>query len=143
QPMHDSTRRGFARASAVALAAASYSRVLGANDRVRLGFIGVGNRGSNLLRATREYADQEIGAVCDLLDPLLNCAVAAAGTNPARHRDFRRLLERQDIDAVASATPDHWHALMMISACRAGKAVYVEKPLSLTVVEGRKMVDGA
>ncbi len=141
--MHDSTRRGFARASAVALAAASYSRVLGANDRVRLGFIGVGNRGSNLLRATREYADQEIAAVCDLLDPLLDRAVEAAGSNPARYKDFRRLLERRDIDAVVIATPDHWHALMMIAACRGGKDVYVEKPLSLTVVEGRKMVEVA
>lgn len=141
--MSDSTRRGFARASAAALAAASYSRVLGANDRVRLGFIGVGNRGSNLLRRTKEYGDQQITAVCDLLDPLLDRAVEAAGTNPARYKDFRRLLDSDNVDAVVIATPDHWHALMMIAACRAGKDVYVEKPLSLTVVEGRKMVEVA
>ena len=141
--MTDTTRRGFARASAAALAAASYSRVLGANDRVRLGFIGVGNRGSNLLNAAKEFADQQVVAVCDLLDPLVDRAAAAAGTDPGRHKDFRRLLERNDVDAVVIATPDHWHALMMISACRAGKDVYVEKPLSLTVVEGRKMVQVA
>lgn len=125
------------------MAAASYSRVLGANDRVRLGFIGVGNRGSNLLARTKEYADQEIAAVCDLLDPLLDRAVEAAGTNPTRYKDFRKLLDQKDIDAAVIATPDHWHALMMIAACRAGKDVYVEKPLSLTVVEGRKMVEVA
>ena len=134
------SRRAFA---GTALAASSYAQVAGSNDRVRLGFIGVGNRGSNLLQASKEFADQQIVAVCDLLDPLLDKAVEAASTNPARYKDFRRLLERQDIDAVVIATPDHWHALMAIAAMRAGKDVYVEKPLSLTVVEGRRIVEVA
>ncbi len=136
-----STRRGFA--VAAALTAASYSRVMGANERVRLGLIGVGNRGSNLLNMTKEFADQRITAVCDVYEPLIDKAVEAAGTNPARYRDYRKLLESKDIDAAVIATPDHWHALMMIDACRAGKDVYVEKPLSLTVVEGRRMVEVA
>jgi predicted dehydrogenase len=137
------SRRNFTGAAAGAFAASSYAQIVGSNDRVRLGFIGVGNRGANLLNMSKEFADQQIVAVCDLLDPLLDKAVAAAGTNPARFKDFRRLIERQDIDAVVIATPDHWHALMMIAAARAGKDVYVEKPLSLTVVEGRRMVEVA
>jgi len=137
------TRRGFARASAAALSAASYQRVLGANDRVRLGFIGVGNRGSNLLNAAKEFGDQQVVAVCDLVDEYLDRAVEAAGTAPERYKDYRKLLERQDVDAVVVASPDHWHALHMVHACRADKDVYVEKPLSLTVAEGRKMIEVA
>ncbi len=136
------TRRSFAR-SAATLAALSYQRIAGANDRVRLGFIGVGNRGSRLLEAAQEFADQQIVAVCDLRDDYLDLAAESVNTNPARYKDYRALLERQDIDAVVIATPDHWHALQMIDACKAGKDVYVEKPLSLTVVEGRKMVETA
>ena len=137
------SRRSFTSAAAGAFAASSYAQVVGSNDRVRLGFIGVGNRGSNLFNFSKEFADQQTVAVCDLIDPLLDKAVEAAGTNPARHKDFRRLLERDDIDAVVIATPDHWHALMAIAAMRAGKDVYVEKPLSLTVVEGRRIVEVA
>ncbi len=140
--MESSTRRTFAK-SAATLTAAGYARILGANDHIRLGFIGLGNRGSRLLEYSKEFADQEAVAVCDLVDDLLDHAVETAGNSPARYKDFRRLIERNDVDAVVVATPDHWHALMMIQACRAGKDVYVEKPLSLTVVEGRKMVDTA
>jgi len=140
--VQSSPRRTFIK-SAATLTAAGYARILGANDRIRLGFIGLGNRGSRLLEYSKEFADQEAVAVCDLVDDLLDHAVESSGSSPARYKDFRRLIERDDIDAVVVATPDHWHALMMIQACRAGKDVYVEKPLSLTVVEGRKMVDTA
>jgi predicted dehydrogenase len=139
-PQHP-TRRQFAKAAA--LTAVSARRILGANDRVRLGFIGIGNRGGSLLSATREFADQQITAVCDLRDDYLDRAVETAGSNPDRFKDYRKLLERSDIDAVVIATPDHWHALQMIDACKAGKDVYVEKPLSLTIVEGRRMVEAA
>ena len=142
-PHEASTRRAFAKAGAAALTAASYQRVVGANDRVRLGFIGVGNRGDNLLRATQEFADQQIAAVCDIRDDHLDHAVQTARTQPARFTDYRKLLEQSDIDAVVVATPDHWHALQMIDACGAGKDVYVEKPLSRTIVEGRRMVEVA
>ena len=134
------TRRTLA---AAAVSAVSYNRILGASDRVRLGFIGVGNRGTSLLRATREYGDQEIVAVCDVRRDYMDNAVQAAGTAPAMIGDYRTLLGRSDIDAVVIATSDHWHALMTVDACLAGKDVYVEKPLSLTVREGRRMVEVA
>jgi len=138
-----STRRAFAKKGAAALTALGYQRVLGANDRVRLGFIGVGNGGDNLLRATQEFADQQIAAVCDIREDHLDHAVQTARTQPARFIDYRKLIEKPDIDAVVVATPDHWHALQMIDACQAGKDVYVEKPLSRTIVEGRRMVEVA
>ena len=133
-----STRRAFAKAAA--LTALSYQRVLGANDRVRLGFIGVGNRGTSLLRATKEYADQQIVAVCDIRGDYMDNAAQLAGTGPAKYKDFRDLIEKAGADAVVIATPDHWHALMMIQAAKNGKDVYVEKPASLTIYEGRRMV---
>ena len=135
------TRRSFA--GAAALASLSYQRILGANDRVRIGLIGVGNRGDQDLTALMEYADQQVIAVCDLREDYMARAAQKARSDPAHFKDYRRLLELRDLDAVLIATPDHWHALQTIDACNAGKDVYVEKPCSLTVVEGRKMVEAA
>lgn len=137
-----SSRREFTRAAA-ALTAASYSRILGANDRVAMGFIGVGNRGSQLHDAFLEFGDARTAAICDLRPDYADFAVQRSRTNPVKYKEYRKLLEDKSIDAVAIATPDHWHALMFIDACNAGKDVYVEKPFSLTVVEGRKMVETA
>ena len=137
------SRRTFATASAAALTALSYQRVLGANDRVRLGLIGVGNRGDQVHTAFLEYSDQQVVAVCDLREDYMELAAKKSRTSPASFKDYRRMLELRDLDAVVIATPDHWHALQTIDACHAGKDVYVEKPLSLTVVEGRKMVEAA
>jgi len=136
------SRRTFAKA-AIAASAASYQRIPGANDRVQLGFIGVGNRGDQDLTAFLEYADQQVTAVCDIRDDYMERAAEKTRTNPIRVHDYRKLLERKDIDAVVISTPDHWHALQTIDACNAGKDVYVEKPLSLTIVEGRRMVEAA
>jgi predicted dehydrogenase len=138
----DLTRRDFTRGAGVA-AALSYSRILGANDRVRVGYIGLGNRGDQVHEAFLEQGDQQTVAVCDLREDYMDLAVKKSRAAPTKYKDYRRLLEQKDIDAVVIATPDHWHALMFIEACRAGKDVYVEKPLSLTVVEGRKMVETA
>jgi predicted dehydrogenase len=113
---------------------------LGSNDRVRLGFIGVGNRGDQLLDAFLVHKDAEIVALCDVYEPYLQGAVKKVGGRVASFHDYRRLLDQKDIDAVVIATPDHWHALQFVAACRAGKDVYVEKPLSLTIAEGQKMV---
>ncbi|NQT38882.1 MAG: Gfo/Idh/MocA family oxidoreductase [Planctomycetes bacterium] len=140
------TRRMFTATGAAAtfgLTAAGASRVLGANDRVRCGFIGVANRGGQLLSGFSQHADMEVAALCDVHKPTLAKAAGRFDGKPAVYADFRRLIDRPDLDAVVIATPDHWHALQTVAACNAGKDVYVEKPLSVTVVEGRRMVEAA
>src|SRR5262245_24457662 len=141
------TRRTFAKGAAVgalaALNAASVPAVLGANDRIRLGFIGVGNRGDQLLDAFLVHKDAEAAALCDVYEPYLPAAQKKAGGRAALYHDYRKLLDQKDLDAVVIATPDHWHALQFLAACRPYKDVYVEKPLSLTIGEGRKMVEVA
>jgi predicted dehydrogenase len=136
------SRRDFTRSAGLATAL-SYSRVSGANDRVRMGYIGLGNRGDQVHDAFLEHGDQQTAAVCDLREDYMDLAVKKSRSNPRKFFDYRKLLDDREIDAVVIATPDHWHALQMIAACEAGKDVYVEKPLSLTVVEGRKMVEAA
>ena len=116
-------------------------RLWGANDRVRVGFIGLGNRGDQVLDAFLAQKDADIVAICDLYQPYLDFASQKIGTNPAQFKDYRKLLEFRDLDAVAICTPDHWHALIAIHACQAGKDIYVEKPLSLRVAEGRRIVE--
>jgi predicted dehydrogenase len=140
--MNQLTRRHFTRAAGAATAL-SYSRVLGAGDRVRLGYIGLGNRGDQVHEAFLEHGDQQTVAVCDLREDYMDLAVKKSRATPTKYKDYRKLLEDKDVDAVVIATPDHWHALQFIDACNAGKDVYVEKPLSLTVFEGRKMVEAA
>ncbi len=140
------SRRQFTRAAGLALTAASYSRISGANDRVRLGYIGLGNRGDQVQDAFLEHGDQEGAALCDLRADYMDFAEAKEvkrGNKPKRYKDYRKLLEQKDLDAVVICTPDHWHAIQFIEACRAGFDVYVEKPLSLTVEEGRRMVEVA
>ena len=140
--MNQLTRRHFTRAAGAATAL-SYSRVLGASDRVRIGYIGLGNRGDQVHEAFLEHGDQQTVAVCDLREDYMDLAVKKSRATPTKYKDYRKLLEDKDVDAVVIATPDHWHALQFIDACNAGKDVYVEKPLSLTVFEGRKMVEAA
>jgi predicted dehydrogenase len=135
-------RRQFTAGAAIAgVTALSYRRAYGASDRVRLGFIGLGNRGDQVLDGFLAQKDSDVVSVCDIHSPYLDFASKKIGTSPKHHHDYREMLERKDIDAVVIVTPDHWHALQMTEACRAGKDVYVEKPLSLTVEEGRKMVE--
>jgi len=140
------SRRTFAKTAAaatLATAALHTNRVLGANERIRLGWIGVGNRGTQLLDAFLHHADMEVVAICDVFRPYLDRASKRLEGKPAACGDFRRVIDRKDIDAVVIATPDHWHAIQMIAACNAGKDVYVEKPMSITVHEGRRMVEAA
>lgn len=125
------------------LTAAAKERVVGANERVRVGFIGLGNRGDQVLDAFLSHRDCEVVAICDLWQPYLDFASQKIGGGPKQYRDYRALLDRNDVDAVVIATPDHWHALQMIATCAAGKDAYVEKPLSLCVAEGRAMVAAA
>lgn len=140
--MNNHTRRHFLKSASATATAASYSRVMGANERILLGVIGVGARGLFLMNMFREHPEVQFAAVCDLYDLRANRALAKA-PGAAVFGDHRKLLERKDLDAVVIATPDHWHALQTIWACNAGKDVYVEKPLSVTIHEGRKMVEVA
>jgi predicted dehydrogenase len=142
--MTQPTRRDFGKTAAAGLATAlSAGRVPGANERIRLGFIGLGNRGDQVLDAFLAHQDCAVVALSDLWRPYLDCAAHKAGGRPQCFHDYRKLLDLKEVDAVVICTPDHWHALQTIHACQAGKDVYVEKPLSLCVAEGRRMVEAA
>jgi len=141
-------RREFMQKTALAtgamgLASASYNRVLGANERIRVGVIGCGRMGSHNLKVQQKTKMANIAAVCDVYEPNLQHALKKVNGKTDRYTDFRKILDRKDIDAVVVATPDHWHALMTTLACEAGKDVFVEKPASVTIAEGRRMVDVA
>src|SRR5262249_17682548 len=162
-PMSPGTRRKFLKdtlgaASAAALAApaasattaASAARVEGANDSIRIALIGCGGMGRANLRDFTKLPGIQCVALCDVDDAQVAKAqkdvLDAEGVKQTAElttRDFRRVLDRKDIDAVIVATPDHWHALPTILACQAGKDVYVEKPLSVSIAEGRVMVNAA
>ncbi|MCS7041348.1 MAG: Gfo/Idh/MocA family oxidoreductase [Bryobacteraceae bacterium] len=109
-------------------------------DRIRAGVIGSGGRG-RLLTAEFKEIGAEIAAVCDVYRPNLEAGLKAASTGARAYRDYRRLLEDRSLDAVIIATPDHWHARMVIDAVEAGKDVYVEKPLTHTIEEAFQVVD--
>src|ERR1700737_955193 len=109
--MADLSRRAFA------VTALSYSQILGANDRVRLGYIGLGNRGDQVHDAFLENGGNETAAVCDLRDEYMDFAIKKSRAQPKKFKEYRDLLADKDIDAVVIATPDHWHALMLIDAC--------------------------
>lgn len=152
-PASPVSRRSFLRAGAaggalLSLPAGLYRSALLAadapSDRVRLGFIGLGNQGLPNMKSFLKLAP--VTAVCDVDSKRLATAageVEKGGKKPATFGDFRKLLESKDVDAVVVTTPDHWHALTTIHACQAGKDVYCEKPLTLTVAEGRAMVAAA
>lgn len=129
--------------AAAALSARSYARVLGANDRVGLGFIGFGLIGKRHVLDFKDQPGTTMVAIAEVHRGRRDEAVALMGGSPRAHGDFRALLDDRDVDAVVVSTPDHWHALMTMMACAAGKDVYVEKPLSLFVREGRWMTDVA
>lgn len=138
------TRRSFLqKGAATAMAAASYTRILGANDRVRLGLIGYGLIGAFHVKTFKKHSDAEWVALSDVYKPRLDAGQADMGGNAKAYPDFRGLLDSKDVDAVVVATPDHWHALQTILACEAGKDVYVEKPMTLFVREGRWMTNAA
>lgn len=143
--MKQLTRRAFTKSTLAASAGTALSamRVRGANDRINIGVIGCGDRASAVFNQFLKQPDVNAVAVCDVFQPYLERAAKAANNQPKQHEDFRRLLEMKEVDAVIVGTPDHWHALPTILACAAGKDVYCEKPLSLTVYEGRKMVEAA
>jgi predicted dehydrogenase len=133
-------RRYFLSSSTAALAG---QRARGANDRVVVGLIGCGGRGRYVANYMREAPGVEFAATADVYLPNAEKARQWAGSGATAYQDFRRLLERKDIDAVLIATPDHWHGGATVLACEAGKDVYVEKPLAHNIREGRAMVEAA
>ncbi|MCS6953150.1 MAG: Gfo/Idh/MocA family oxidoreductase [Bryobacteraceae bacterium] len=139
------SRRSFVAASAGVLTAASCARVLGANDRLRLGVIGTGPRGQWLMKALQRIAGAEIEfvAVCDVYDVRRNEAARLAGGAVEQYLDYRSLLDRRDVDAVIVATPDHWHGRITVDALNAGKDVYVEKPMVHFPKDGQAVVRAA
>lgn len=151
-----STRRQFLGASvgsalaAVAIprpngqAAPAASSTPGLNvEKLRVGFIGLGGQGKYLLSRFAENKQVRVAALCDCNQQRIDAAQKALKSKADSVRDFRKLLDRNDIDAVVIATPDHWHCLNAIYACQAGKDVYVEKPVSLCIDEGRELVKHA
>ena len=146
-------RRDFLKTSALALGAGALGlptlipqRAFGANARFTLGHIGVGGMGGfhlDRMVAFMERDTTNVAAVCDVDENRLANALKKAGPQAQAYRDYRRLLERKDIDAVFIATPDHWHAVQMVHAAQCGKHVYVEKPACCTIEEGRAMVKAA
>ena len=138
-------RRDFIKVGALAVAAAGpfLGKVKGANDRIRVGQIGLGGRGKYEFEVCMQNPGCQIAAVADGYQPFVDLAVRRLEGKADGYADFRRILDRKDIDAVFVSTPDHWHAIVSIMACQAGKHVYCEKPLSHTIEEGRRMVDAA
>jgi predicted dehydrogenase len=145
------SRRRFVKAlgtAAIAAPAVRASYGAPASERVRLGLIGCGGRGRQLLDIIRRFPDAEFPAVSDVIEPRMHEGAKLLAGEPRPRQtecvlDYRRVLDRHDVDAVLIATTQHWHGLPMIHAAGAGKHVYVEKPLSHTVVEGRAMAEAA
>jgi len=142
-------RRSFLRTATTATAALSlpafgYSRILGANDLVRFAVVGVNGRGQALISAITGAANAELAAVCDVdstaFDRIAGLLTKTSNTGVDTVADYRRLLERSDIDAVAIATPEHWHMPMAMMALKAGKHIYLEKPCSFNPAEGEMLV---
>jgi predicted dehydrogenase len=136
------TRRAFL--GTAALTAASYKRVLGANERIGVGFIGYGLIGKQHVGDFRKMNDIDIVGLCDAYKPRVDEGLQYIDNPKTKgYSDFRKMYENKDIQGVIIATPDHWHALQTIMACAAGKDVYVEKPMTLFLDEGKWMIQAA
>jgi predicted dehydrogenase len=143
------TRRDFNKSAAMTVASLALSagpavrNVRGANDRIGIGVIGAGGMGQYNMKDFIGSGQVDIVAIADPYEPNLEAAMGLTLGKAKGYKDFRRVLEHKDVDAVINSTPDHWHAIPMIMACEAGKDVYQEKPLSHTLYEGRKMLEAA
>ena len=156
------TRRNFIKKAATAAAAVaatrliktpvygqnqapSTGRVIGANDRILVGFVGMGNQGLNShlkpMLQNAQANNMAVGAVCDVSKHRLDEAKVAAGGSVPAFDDYRKLLENKDLDAIVCATVDHWHARVSMDALNAGKHIYVEKPMSRYLGEAFDVYD--
>jgi predicted dehydrogenase len=140
------TRRDFLKETAMASAMAATlgglapARVLGANDKIRVGAIGTGERCQYLMTLFKNSPSVELVAVCDVYGPRREEALKIAGPDAKSYLDYHELLDRKDIDAVIIGSPDHWHKQMLIDAVHAGKDAYLEKPIMHSIEEGLEMV---
>ena len=138
------SRRAFVSASAASIVAtaASANRVLGANNRLRVGIIGCGGlaQGAHIpsLMKMKDSDNVEIVAVCDVYQKRLDQAAATTGAAPVK--DYRAMLDRKDVDYVAVVTPEHWHARMTLDAADAGKHIYCEKPMTWSIEQAKQVV---
>src|SRR3984885_4850169 len=149
----EKTRRDFLKTAAKTTGAAGVytgltflsrpERVFGANDRVRVAVCGLRDRGKDHLDGFSKVPNVEVAALCDVDEAVLDKRRGEVRGNPQTFVDVRRLLEDSSIDAISIATPNPWHTLMAIWACQAGKDVYVEKPCSHNLWEGRQLVRAA
>ncbi len=133
-------RRDFLKTGAAAATALSWGRVLGANDRIRLGAIGTGGRCQYLLRLLKQLNRTDLVAVCDVYGPRRAEARQKSGPDAKEYVDYRELLDRQDLDAVIIGVPDHWHVPVTVDAVEAGKDVYLEKPVTHSIAEGDRLL---
>lgn len=139
------SRRTFFQGAALA---ASATRVIGANDKIRIGVVGLGGRGKDHLRLFYQTPDSRVVGICDVDQTARERAQAQLhtldpGAKVAEYNDMRGLFDNKEIDAVSLPIPDHWHALATIWACEAGKDVYIEKPATYNIYEAHRMVEAA
>jgi predicted dehydrogenase len=138
-----SDRRGFLKAAmaTATVSASSYGRILGANDRIRVGAIGTGQRCQYLLSLVNKVGGgAEVTAVCDVYEPHRLLAKERYGSDAKDYAQYQRVLDLKDIDAVVIGTPDHWHVPLVKAAVAAGKDVYCEKPVTHTIEEGEPLI---
>ena len=152
QTVRNASRRDFLKKTGAAAFAAPYvltSNALaapgrvGANDRVHIGHIGINWMGGDHLKMTSKDKNNPVVALCDVDAKILADRRKLVTGDCEVYSDYRKLLENKSVDAVIVAVPDHWHGLIAVAACEAGKDVYCEKPLSLDVRQGRAMVNAA
>ncbi len=140
------SRRDFLKDSAVAGAGVAFvggltpARLLGANERIRMGVLGTGERAQYLMTLFKDAPSTEVVAVCDVYESRREAGLKIAGPDAKAHVDYREVLDRKDVDGVIIGSPDHWHKSMLVDAVRAGKDVYCEKPIMHSIEEGVEMV---
>jgi predicted dehydrogenase len=137
-------RRAFLKTAGAAFTTSLFTgAVKGANDKISVAVIGIGNMGRGNLDYALKRPDVEVVALCDVYQPNLDFGASQAKPGTKLVKDFREILADKSIDAVCISAPDHWHPYMTVEACKAGKDVYVEKPISVTIEEGSQMVQAA
>lgn len=130
-------------AGASLLTAKSYGRIIGANERIQMGIIGAGGRGRSVMTSFNKFSDQcEFIHVCDVYEPNIAAALKLSRENAKTTMDYKEVLANKDVVAILNATPDHWHAGVLLDAVAAGKDAYTEKPFSYSIEQGHKMVKG-